>query len=83
MDFLVDFFEDKALTQYKLVKQKNFSDSKERRFLLVLDNCEGLIDICGVEFRELLSYFVDKCKMLKILVVSRNELCKSDEGEEL
>ena len=51
--------------------------------MLVLDNCEGLIDICGVEFRGLLSYFVDRCKMLKILVVSRNELCKSDEGEEL
>ena len=49
----------------------------------MLDNCESLIDICGPEFRELLSYFVDKCKMLKILVVSRNEFGKSDEFEAL
>ena len=82
-DFLVDFFEDKALQQFELIKKKNFSQSKDRRFLLVLDNCESLIDHCGEQFRGLLSDFTDQCKMLKILVVSRNELGSTLEGEEL
>lgn len=50
---------------------------------MVLDNCEGLIDSDGEGFRSLLSFFQDKCKMLKIVVVSRNELGSSNEGEEL
>lgn len=59
LDFLVNFFDDKELFGRELRKKKHFSSSKERRFLLVLDNCEALIDSCGEEFRHLLSYFCD------------------------
>ena len=58
-DFLVDFFLDKALPQFGLLKDKHFSQSKDRRFLLVLDNCDGLIEHSGEDFRNLLSYFCD------------------------
>lgn len=51
--------------------------------MLVLDNCDDLIDFCGDEFRNLLSFFCDETKMLKILVVSRKELGDSIEGEQI
>ena len=80
---MASIFEDKALPDVELVKQKNFIQSKDRRFLLALDNCEALIDKCGQEFRDLLSFFNDKCKMLKILVISRNDFGSSQEGEQI
>ena len=43
-----------------------------------MDNCEAVIDNSGEEFRALLSYWMDKCKMLKMLVVSRNELASRE-----
>ena len=71
---MVDLFEDKAPPQYELQKNKNFSKNKDRRFLLALDNCEALIDKTGEEFRNLMSIFCDRSKLLKIIVISRNEL---------
>lgn len=76
-------FEDKALPDVELKKQKNFSQSKDRRFLLALDNCECLIDKSGEVFKELLSFFMNKCKMLKILVISRNDFGTNYEGEQI
>lgn len=56
---MIDIFDDKALKNYKLQKNKNFSHSKNRRFLLALDNCEALIEKSGKEFRNLLNFFCD------------------------
>ena len=58
-DFMIKLFDGKALPFSGLVKDKNFSQSKNRRFLLALDNCEVLIDKAGEEFRNLLSFFCD------------------------
>ena len=80
---MIKLFDDKALPQSELIKQKNFSQSKNRRFLLALDNCEALIDKAGEEFRNLLSHFCDQCKLLKIIVISRNQLGSSLEGEQI
>ena len=51
--------------------------------MLALDNCEGLLDKSGDVFKELLSFFMNKCKMLKILVISRNDFGTSYEGEQI
>ena len=83
LEFLVNFFDDKALPQFDLVKKKNFSKSKTRRFLLVLDNCESLIDKHGDDLCDILAMLQDKCSMLKILVVSRNQLGSSEHGDEI
>ena len=80
-DFMISLFEDKVNTQYLPKKDKFFSQSKDKRFLLVLDNAEMLIDDSGEEFRSLLSIFSDSCKQLKILVISRNELGSTNENE--
>ena len=57
-DFMVNIFDDKDMG-YELKKNKNFSNSKDRRFLLVLDNCEALIDNLHEVFLNLLRYFCD------------------------
>ena len=69
---MIKIFDDKALPHSALIKSKNFSQSKNRRFLLALDNCEALIDREGKEFSHLLRHFCDECKLLKIIVISRN-----------
>ena len=79
----MDLFEDKALPGHELLKAKHYSKSKDKRFLLVLDNCEALIEHEGEQLRNLLTLFQDQCKMLKILVVSRNELGTYDMGEQI
>ena len=58
-DFMIKIFDDKITPSLSLIKSKNFSQSKNRRFLLALDNCEALIEKEGKEFRQLLSYFCD------------------------
>ena len=50
--------------------------------MLALDNCEALIDKTGEEFRNLMSIFCDRSKLLKIIVISRNEL-GSTTGEQI
>ena len=79
-DFMVTIFDDKAPPEMELQKKKNFSSSKDRRFLLALDNCEDLINKQGEEFRNLLSFFNDRCKLLKIIVISRNDFGSDNEG---
>ena len=37
----------------------------------------------GDVFKELLSFFMNKCKMLKILVISRNDFGTNYEGEQI
>ena len=50
-DFMINIFDDKALPESSLIKSKHFTKTKNRRFLLALDNCETLIEKEGKEFR--------------------------------